>query len=100
MAKLYFRYGTMGCGKSIDLLKVSYNYNERGQNTLLITSSVDNRYGAAKITTRIGLSEKAMNFSSHDNIFEYISNIKTKLDVVLVDEAQFFTKEQMQQAIL
>ena len=97
MAKLYFRYGTMGCGKSIDLLKVAYNYRERGQIPLLITSSIDDRYGPCKITTRIGLSESAYAFNQQDNVFAYISNIKEEVDVVLVDEAQFFTNQQIRQ---
>lgn len=97
MAKLYFRYGTMGSGKSIDLLKVSYNYKERGKKPLLITSSVDDRYGFSKITTRIGMSENAYAFNQHEDVFEYINNIKDIVDVILVDEAQFFTKEQIRQ---
>ena len=55
MAKLYFRYGTMGSGKSIDLLKVAYNYEERDQKCLLMDQSIDNRYGVGKVTTRIGI---------------------------------------------
>ena len=55
MAKLYFRYGTMGSGKSIDLLKVAYNYKERGQKVFLLTAGIDDRYGKSKITTRIGI---------------------------------------------
>jgi len=97
MAKLYFRYGTMGSGKSIDLLKASYNYKERGKKPLLITSTIDNRYGSCKITTRIGISEKAYAFSKEDNIYEYISSIRNDVDVVLADEAQFFSREQIQQ---
>ena len=59
MAKLYYRYGTMGSGKTIDLLKVAYNYEERGQVCLLVALSTDTRYGVGKITTRIGLSRDA-----------------------------------------
>jgi len=95
MAKLYFRYGTMGCGKSIDLLKVSFNYKERGQVPLLITSAIDDRFGTSKITTRIGLSEKAYAFSKNESIFNYVLPLKDSIDVVIADEAQFFTKEQI-----
>lgn len=97
MSKLYFRYGTMGSGKSIDLLKTSFNYKERGKKPLLITSSIDDRYGICKITTRIGLSEKAYAFNQQDNIYDYIKNLSETVDVVLADEAQFFTKEQIMQ---
>lgn len=48
MAKLYYRYGAMGSGKTIDLLKVAYNYEERGQKVLIFTSALDNRYGVRK----------------------------------------------------
>jgi len=97
MAKLYFRYGTMGCGKSIDLLKVAYNYKERGKFPLLITSAFDNRHGLNKITTRIGLSDYAYAFKSEENIYDYVKNFKDKIDVILADESQFFTKAQILQ---
>ncbi len=45
MSKLYFRYSAMGAGKSLDLLKVAYNYKERNKNVLIISSSLDNRFG-------------------------------------------------------
>ena len=48
MAKLYFRYSTMGAGKSLDLLKTAHNYDERDKNVILFTSSLDNRYGTKK----------------------------------------------------
>lgn len=95
MAKLYFRYGSMGSGKTIDLLKVSYNYKERNKEALLLTSALDNRYGKNKITTRIGISEDCYAFSSEDDLFEYVKNLTKKPDIVLVDEAQFMTKSQV-----
>ena len=55
MAKLFFRYGTMSCGKSIDLLKVKHNYNEYGDEVICLTSAKDDRYGIGKITSRIGI---------------------------------------------
>lgn len=48
MAKLYFRYGAMGSGKSIDLLKVAYNYEERGKKVLVFTAKIDDRVGMRK----------------------------------------------------
>lgn len=96
MANFYFRYGSMGAGKSIDLLKVNHNYREQGKNTLLFTPSVDDRYGIGKITSRIGLSEDADVVDKSFNLYDYIkeyTKVGEKVFVVLVDEAQFLTKE-------
>ncbi len=97
MAKLYFRYGAMGSGKTIDLIKVAYNYEERGQNVLLIAPSTDNRYGVGKITTRIGLQRDAICVARDTNIFEIIKkeNNEKKIDCVLVDESNFLTEKQV-----
>lgn len=100
MAKLYFRYGAMGSGKSIDLLKVSYNYKERGKKTLILTSSLDNRYKIGKIKSRIGLEEAAICVSNNDSILEiFKSNCfddqSINIDCVLIDEVQFFNENQI-----
>ena len=59
MAQLYFRYSTMGAGKSIEVQKVAFNYEERGQNPLVFTSSLDNRFAeAGVVASRIGLIEE------------------------------------------
>ena len=99
MAKLYFRYGAMGSGKSIDLLKVAYNYKERGQNILILTSSLDNRFGNNKIASRIGVSIDAICVDYNTNILELFrnENNKKKIDCVLVDESQFLKKNQILQ---
>lgn len=95
MAKLYFRYGAMGSGKTIDLLKVAYNYEERNQKVLIFTSALDNRYGVGKITTRVGLQRDAIALSKDFNIYEYVNNMEKKPDCVLVDESNFLTKNQV-----
>lgn len=95
MAKLYFRYGTMGSGKSIDLLKVAYNYEERNQKCLLMVPSTDTRYGMGKVTTRIGLQRDAVICYSNTNVYDYIFNLETKPDCVIVDECNFLTKKQV-----
>ena len=97
MAKLYFRYGAMGSGKSIDLLKVAFNYEERNQNVFLITAGIDDRYGKEKITTRIGISKEAHTFSNDDDLFELIKNNNKKVDCVLVDEAQFLSHKNVKE---
>lgn len=94
MAKLYFRYGAMGCGKSVDLLKVAFNYEERGQKVLLYTTFLDDRYQVGKITTRIGLSRNAKIFSKETNLFNDIVAFNS-ISCVLVDEAQFLTSKQV-----
>jgi len=85
MAKLYFRYGAMGSGKTIDLLKVAYNYEERDQKVMIITAGIDNRYGVGKVTTRIGLQKDALVFHIDTNLFELVKQEKN-ISCVLIDE--------------
>ncbi|MEG2310659.1 MAG: thymidine kinase [Clostridia bacterium] len=96
MAKLYFRYSPMGAGKSIDLLKVAYNYEERGLGVILFTAKLDNRYGVGKIHTRIGLSRDAYTFDADINLFDVVQN-KCRPACVLVDEAQFLSTKHVDQ---
>jgi thymidine kinase len=95
MAKLYFYYSAMNAGKSTILLQSSHNYRERGMNTLLLTPMLDNRFAVGKIHSRIGLSQDAEAFTAQDNLFEITKNYNKNLACVLVDEAQFLTKEQV-----
>lgn len=95
MAKLYFRYSSMGAGKSVDLLKVAYNYEERGQKVLLLTSALDDRYGKGRITTRIGLQRDAVSFSANMNIYDYVISLDYIPACILIDEAQFLTEKQV-----
>lgn len=93
MAKLYFIYGAMGCGKTIDLLKTAYNYEERGQNVLLFTAARDNRAGVGKIKTRVGLERDAIPITDDMNIYEYVIKYPKKIDCILVDEINFLKKK-------
>lgn len=100
MAKLYFYYSAMNAGKSTILLQSSYNYQERGMETLLFTPAIDNRYGQGKISSRIGLNSEAVSFDSDFDLFDYTEKYKnksSKLECVLVDEAQFLNKKQVTQ---
>lgn len=97
MAKLYFRFGAMGSGKTIDLLKVAYNYQERGQEVVLYTAEIDNRYEVGKITTRIGLQADAKTFNSDTNIYREVKSLDPKPACILIDEAQFLTRRQVLQ---
>ena len=68
MAQLYYRYSTMNAGKSIELIKVAYNYEERGKNVLTIVPSLDDRYGTGLVTSRIGIQREAMVANESTNI--------------------------------
>jgi thymidine kinase len=97
MAKLYFYYSSMNAGKSTALLQSSYNYRERGMNTLILAPLLDDRFGVGKVTSRIGLESKALTFRSEEDLLELIRkrHEEEPLNCVLVDEAQFLTKEQV-----
>lgn len=100
MAKLHFYYSAMNAGKSTTLLQSSYNYRERGMDTLLFCPQVDDRYGRGKISTRIGLQADAICFDGEYNIFNKARTEKAHNDnikCVLLDEAQFLTKQQVLQ---
>jgi len=81
------------------LLQTNFGYLEKGMNTLLYTSEKDNRYGDSEIVSRIGLKSKAETFKDSDNLFDCVSiaHKKNALDCVLIDEAQFLTKDQVHQ---
>jgi thymidine kinase len=99
MAKFYFYYSTMNAGKSTTLLQSSYNYRERGMNPLVLTPQLDNRFGEGKVASRIGLNAEAVTFTQSDNLLDRISaaHRATPLHCVLVDEAQFLTRQQVRQ---
>ena len=97
MAKLYFYYSAMNAGKTTTLLQSSHNYAERGMTTLLLKPLIDDREGLNVIRSRVGLEAEAMNFEKDDNLLQTIEvQHKTKsLNCVLVDEAQFLTRDQV-----
>ena len=90
----------MNAGKSTSLLQSSYNYNERGMNTLMLSPTIDTRDGDKKIASRIGLQAEAMAFNNLENLYQLIERALGKnnnIKCILIDEAQFLTKEQVQQ---
>jgi len=99
MAKLYFYYSAMNAGKSTVLLQSSYNYRERGMRTLVFTPACDTRAGVGRIESRIGLSGEATPLQSDDQLLDIVRAAHTTLPVacVLVDEAQFLTRIQVEQ---
>jgi thymidine kinase len=97
MAKLYFYYSSMNAGKSTALLQSSYNYRERGMHTLVLAPEFDDRFGAGKVTSRIGIEAAATTFGPADNLLDIVKMEckQQPLHCVLIDEAQFLTKEQV-----
>lgn len=92
LAQLYYRYGTMNSGKSIEILKVAYNYEEQGKPVVLLTSALDTRDGIGWVSSRIGLKRQAKPISGDTDIFGYIESLPEKPYCVLVDECQFLTE--------
>jgi thymidine kinase len=101
MAKLYFHYSSMNAGKSTALLQANHNYLERGMKTMLFTAKLDNREGGGVISSRIGIQKEALSFANEDNLFDMVreADSDSKLNCILVDEAQFLSKEQVRQLI-
>ena len=95
MAKLYFRYSTMAAGKSLDLLKVAFNYKEKNQEVLLFTSHHDDRYGKGLIKSRLGIEQEAIVVTDKTDLYKYVSDLNEWPDCILFDEAQFLTKKQV-----
>lgn len=89
MAKLYFRYGAMGSSKTANAIMVQYNYQERGQKVLMVKPQLDNRDGARTVLSRCGLKTECV-------FMEEVPGMDVRgYDCVIVDEAQFLTKEQV-----
>ena len=90
MAKLYFRYGAMGSSKTANAIMVQYNYNERGQRVLMVKPAMENRDGARTVRSRSGLSTECV-------FMEELPDMDLSgYDCVIVDEAQFLTKAQVE----
>ena len=95
MAKLYFRYGAMNCGKSTQLIQVAYNYEERHQKVLVWKSSLDDRDGIDVIRPRIGIQRKVDKLIGPETVIMDIQELMGEPDCILIDEAQFLTKTQV-----
>jgi thymidine kinase len=99
MAKLYFYYAAMNAGKSTTLIQADFNYRERGMETMLWTAAHDDRSGAGTIGSRVALSAPAHTFSPDVDLFAATADElkRRKLDCILIDEAQFLTREHVLQ---
>ena len=99
MAKLYFYYASMNAGKSTTLLQSSFNYQERGMETMLFTAAIDDRYARGVISSRIGLEANANLFDPETDIRAMVEteHQRRPLSCILVDEAQFLNRPQVLQ---
>lgn len=95
MASLYWTFGAMSASKSMRLLAVNHNYYENGMETLLLTSSLDNRDGIGVISSRAGLKAEAIPLDKNTDLLNLYRNSKTNVDAILVDESQFLTRKQV-----
>ena len=96
MAKLYFKFGTMGSSKSAQALITQFNYEERGMRVWLIKPCVEDRDGVNLIRSRIGLEHRAQAVAADENLIDAF-HAAGGGDVVIADEAQFLTPEQIDQ---
>ena len=98
MAKLHFFYSTMNAGKSTSLLQSNHNYKENGLDTMIFLPNETSKLSKGQIVSRIGLKAKAVIANKNFNFINYIKNNKSEnLSCILIDEAQFLTKEQVRQ---
>ena len=93
MAKLYFRYGAMGSSKTANAIMVRYNYLERGQKVLMVKPGLEDRDGARVVKSRVGIETECV-------LIEELPGLDvSQYDCVIVDEAQFLTKAQVQELV-
>lgn len=96
MAKLYFKYGAMGSAKTAQALITKYNYEENGMTVWLIKPAADKRDGETVLRSRVGLESKAEALGPEADVAELLLH-RGKVDVIIVDECQFMTAEQIDQ---
>ena len=98
MAKLYFKYGAMGSSKTAQALITKYNYEENDMNVWLIKPSADTRDGAGTIRSRIGLEAECEVIAPDVDVFaRFLGSQVRRTDVIIVDECQFLTPQQIEQ---
>ncbi|ALP42563.1 thymidine kinase [Aeromonas schubertii] len=99
MASLHYKFAAMNSGKSTQLIQAHFNYCERGMNPLAMTPAIDDRFGVGVISARVGLTLKVEVFGEESDLFELLRerNEQKRIDVFIVDEAQFLTREQVYQ---
>ncbi|MEE1131131.1 MAG: thymidine kinase [Caryophanon sp.] len=97
MAQLFFKYGAMNSGKSIEILKVAHNYEEQNKPVLIFTSGIDDRDEVGYVSSRVGMRQPAIAIYEDTNVYEVVKETMPQPYCVLVDEAQFVKKEHILQ---
>jgi thymidine kinase len=94
MAQLYYRYSTMNAGKTLELIKVAYNYEERGKRALILVPEIDDRFGRGNVVSKAGLKKAAVPVAGDTNLLDLFLKETERgvIDCVLADEGQFFKK--------
>lgn len=98
MAQLFFRYGAMNSGKSFEIIKVAHNYEEQHKRVLVMTSAMDTRSGHGRIQSRVGEERHALAIDNETDLFQFVAaaNQQERVYCVLIDEAQFLPKHQIE----
>lgn len=97
MSKLYFRHGTMNCGKSTALMQVAHNYEENNKKVVVIKSKIDTK-ADDRLSSRIGMERKVDILLEKDESLEkYFDYFDNNVDCILVDEAQFLNEKQIEE---
>ena len=92
MAQLFFKYGAMNSGKSIEILKVAYNYEEQNKSVMIFTSALDDRDGIGYVSSRIGLKREAIPIADDMDVFLEVAKNPKRPACILIDESQFLSK--------
>lgn len=92
MAQLFFKYGAMNSGKTIEILKVAHNYEEQDKPVVIMTSGLDTRDEIGVVSSRIGLRRDALPIFEETDVYAFIQNMDEKPYCILIDEAQFLRK--------
>ncbi|MFC4776750.1 thymidine kinase [Paenibacillus sp. GCM10023252] len=99
MAQLFFKYGAMNSGKSIEILKVAHNYEEQNKHVVIFTPAIDNRDEIGYVSSRIGVRRQAIPIYDDTDIFAIVQGHTPKPSCVLIDECQFLKKECIAQLV-
>ncbi len=97
MAKLYFKFGAMGCSKTAQALITKFNYEERNMKVLLLKPAIDDRDGANVVRSRIGLEQEALAVGTEEDLYELYTRRYSDCNVIIVDECQFLSPAQVDQ---
>lgn len=97
MAQLFFKYGAMNSGKTIEILKVAHNYEEQNKPVLIFTSALDDRDKIGYVASRIGIKREAIPLYPETDMYERVLNEEQTPYCILVDESQFLLKEHVLQ---